>query len=366
VTTGESLLGSSLNVDRNPMEVRGRPQGCPRTPAPNRLRPVPAKRALERVPMQTERNARRTTEGSRCPHGRRAAASIAGSSPWFPRKNRGRNRQERRANRPGRRFARTSAPADATGKTSKGNEAHGRSGSRDSGNGARETPDPQVEQRLEADAKARSGDELRIRQRTAGRNRTRSEGTARRQRSRQRDTATGGETSSRGVKRAAGNACSRVPDDSFASHEDRMPAGNAVNPRIGSGMQQARDSEGGENRRGGAKPRGRNGIRGWLPRTEARPAMVEREWTPAEHVDGGEGRSDATGTREPTGRSGNRSIRRSHLEMRTAASGAVVHRAEPSGRHTGDSSSRSTERVPQHRFRPMLCGTGVIPRRPAP
>jgi hypothetical protein len=190
---------------------------------------------------------------------------------------------------PGQAIRRAPAPADATGKTSKGNKAHGRSGSRDSGNGARETPDPQVEQRLEADAKARSGDELRIRQRTAGRNRTRSEGTARRQRSRQRDTATGGETSSRGVKRAAGNACSRVPDDSFASHEDRMPAGNAVNPRIGSGMQQARDSEGGENRRGGAKPRGRNGIRGWLPRTEARPAMVEREWTPAEHVDGGAG-----------------------------------------------------------------------------
>jgi len=36
--------------------------------------------------------------------------------------------------------------------------------------------------------------------------------------------------------------------------------GNATNPRIGSGMQQAREPPSGGNRRGGAKPRGRNGI----------------------------------------------------------------------------------------------------------
>jgi hypothetical protein len=36
--------------------------------------------------------------------------------------------------------------------------------------------------------------------------------------------------------------------------------GNAMDPRIGSGMQQARDSQSGGNRRGGAKPRGRNGT----------------------------------------------------------------------------------------------------------
>ena len=46
-------------------------------------------------------------------------------------------------------------------------------------------------------------------------------------------------------------------------------ARNAANPRIGSGMQQARAPPSGGNRRGGAKPRGRNGIRGWPPRTEA-------------------------------------------------------------------------------------------------
>jgi len=38
-------------------------------------------------------------------------------------------------------------------------------------------------------------------------------------------------------------------------------ARNAANPRIGSGMQQARRSWRGESRRGGEKPRGRNGIR---------------------------------------------------------------------------------------------------------
>jgi len=291
VTTGESLLGSSLNVDETPRRyAEGRKAS--RDP---RLRTdsdpsgfTPAGSALERDPTASPRGLQRekrrdfdSTRPTRRGEGRQRFHLV------FSKTSSKLAETERES--PGQAIRRAPAPADATGKTSKGNKAHGRSGSRDSGNGARETPDPQVEQRLEADAKARSGDELRIRQRTAGRNRTRSEGTARRQRSRQRDTATGGETSSRGVKRAAGNACSRVPDDSFASHEGRMQAGNAVNPRIGSGMQQARDSEGGENRRGGAKPRGRNGIRGWLPRTEARPAMVEREWTPAEHVDGGAG-----------------------------------------------------------------------------
>jgi len=47
VTTGESLLGSSLNVDRNPMEVRDAPKGTLRTPAPDRLRPIPAQHRRE-------------------------------------------------------------------------------------------------------------------------------------------------------------------------------------------------------------------------------------------------------------------------------------------------------------------------------
>jgi hypothetical protein len=45
--------------------------------------------------------------------------------------------------------------------------------------------------------------------------------------------------------------------DSFGCTRRRFER-NAMNPRIGSGMQQARNSPRGENRRGGAKPRGRN------------------------------------------------------------------------------------------------------------
>jgi len=142
-----------------------------------------------------------------------------------------------------------------------------------------------------------------------------------------------------------------VSNDSLADRTDRMPAGNAVNPRIGSGMQQARNSGGGESRRGGAKPRGRNGIRGWSPRTEVGPAMARREWTPAEHVDGGAGsqRCDRA-NREPRDRSGNRQVRRTHLETRTAASGSVFHRARAVQGDTRRFESRSTERVPQTGF----------------
>lgn len=43
-------------------------------------------------------------------------------------------------------------------------------------------------------------------------------------------------------------------------HPGRSTSGNATNPRIGSGMQQARKSSGGVNRRGRAKRRGRNVI----------------------------------------------------------------------------------------------------------
>jgi len=64
--------------------------------------------------------------------------------------------------------------------------------------------------------------------------------------------------------------------------------GNAVDPRIGSGMQQARDSRSGGNRRGGAKPRGRNGTsEGGTSGAEARTGRPAREWTLHGHVDGG-------------------------------------------------------------------------------
>jgi hypothetical protein len=63
-------------------------------------------------------------------------------------------------------------------------------------------------------------------------------------------------------------------------------AGNAANPRIGSGMQQARDLFGGGTRRGGEKPRGRNGTarvepsspKPVDPRGDARSGRWE--WTP--------------------------------------------------------------------------------------
>jgi hypothetical protein len=54
------------------------------------------------------------------------------------------------------------------------------------------------------------------------------------------------------------------------SRERGGGTGNAMNPRIGSGMQQAREPSGGVNRRGGARPRGRNMRRGWLPRRRSR------------------------------------------------------------------------------------------------
>jgi hypothetical protein len=62
-------------------------------------------------------------------------------------------------------------------------------------------------------------------------------------------------SSSRGTS-VAGNAT--IDHDRFGGTR-RSNAGNTTNPRIGSGMQQARNSPRGENRRGGAKPRGRNG-----------------------------------------------------------------------------------------------------------
>lgn len=55
---------------------------------------------------------------------------------------------------------------------------------------------------------------------------------------------------------------------------------NATNPMAGSGMQQARSRPNGANRRGGAKPRGRNGISGLAAwdRWQRRSRRC-REWT---------------------------------------------------------------------------------------
>jgi hypothetical protein len=73
-------------------------------------------------------------------------------------------------------------------------------------------------------------------------------------------------------------------------------AENAANPRTGSGMQQARGPSRGESRRGGAKPRGRNGRQdGWCrrPQGSSEPPVSGphrgpvREWTRGGDVGGG-------------------------------------------------------------------------------
>jgi len=92
-----------------------------------------------------------------------------------------------------------------------------------------------------------------------------------------------------------------------------QPAGNAMNPTIGSGMQQARDSQrnrqqwrvrgspgdgvnGGANRRGGAKPRGRNMVRIWSIRARRGDGDIDSGVDAGEHVDGGaEGHGRASG-----------------------------------------------------------------------
>lgn len=87
--------------------------------------------------------------------------------------------------------------------------------------------------------------------------------------------------------------------------ETRFAAGgNTVNPRIGSGMQQARRVEGGENRRGGAKPRGRNTETAWPPAPEGRAETRDRALTPPA-FETMEGRSlDKPKRGSPAGRSG--------------------------------------------------------------
>lgn len=59
-----------------------------------------------------------------------------------------------------------------------------------------------------------------------------------------------------GYEHVAGN---RAVDRSHPRVEHAMPRRNGTNPMSGTGMQQARDPRPGENRRGGANPRGRNG-----------------------------------------------------------------------------------------------------------
>jgi len=132
--------------------------------------------------------------------------------------------------------------------------------------------DSTAEQSLEGDA--RGGCPVR---RGAGNGGSSSHGgscgpTSGRQRPRRRGAAAAEEDPSRGVKVVAGKADFGSVYGPHGRCERGGGAGNAMNPRIGSGMQQAREPSGGENRRGGAIPRGRNMRRGWLPRRRSRAA----------------------------------------------------------------------------------------------
>jgi len=65
---------------------------------------------------------------------------------------------------------------------------------------------------------------------------------------------------------------------SFTGRGDESAgARNAANPRTGSGMQQPRDPAGGGSRRGGAKPRGRNGTAEVAPPTPKPSSPGERK-----------------------------------------------------------------------------------------
>jgi len=105
-----------------------------------------------------------------------------------------------------------------------------------------------------------------------------------------------------------GTPADRVPVSYRWPDRTRNPvSGNAANPMTGSGMQQARDLPSGGSRRGGVKPRGRNGI----PRQAASgPNRVgsnvdSGEWTLGRHVGGGGSRHPSfAGPRRPQGLQG--------------------------------------------------------------
>jgi hypothetical protein len=76
-----------------------------------------------------------------------------------------------------------------------------------------------------------------------------------------------------GTERSAGSPPSGV-------WKQAASTGNTVNPRIGSGLQQCPHRQAGGNRRGGGKPRGRNGTHAVAPRGRGRPVSTGRlEWT---------------------------------------------------------------------------------------
>lgn len=156
-------------------------------------------------------------------------------------------------------------PACSGRRTLKGNiEAHGRVGHRVSAT-AHGGTDPNAEQSLEVELDA--GCKLK------GGSGNANPGGARSAESERQEGKGRGDTvrlRSGGILRGVRS----VARKGRFTWQQEARTGNAANPTIGSGMQQARDSRdtarcwsphgdgGGENRRGGAKPRGRNGTPG--------------------------------------------------------------------------------------------------------
>jgi len=146
-----------------------------------------------------------------------------------------------------------------------GERSPGRIGRPPAGNGRRGVTDPTVEQGLEADAPiARDGDDRLWKRR-------RSEPSGGVGGNGKGATATvtwcgcGRVESFEGCEQASRGGASALPPPARGLRTAGWTVGNpgqrnATNPMTGSGMQQARAPPSGGSRRGGAKPRGRNGI----------------------------------------------------------------------------------------------------------
>ena len=147
------------------------------------------------------------------------------------------------------------------------------------------------------------------------RSRLRGKRTSRGQRSWRHETAAGGGNPLRGMKRATRTRNSRDPLHTdqqwpgWGAGSTRMTTRNVANPRIGSGMQQAREScasngaklcasraIGGESRRDRENRCGRNGIARLAPRDRSGGSNVVVGVDAGDEVDGGARRS---GSREP-------------------------------------------------------------------
>jgi hypothetical protein len=125
-------------------------------------------------------------------------------------------------------------------------------------------------------------------------------------------------------------------------------ARNAANPMSGTGTQQARNPRCGENRRGGEKPRGRNGTP-WLgchgpkahcpsARTRSCRGGVCREWTAASKPEEGTSKDQVRGRQDHASTAGPRS------RGARCAGGPVAHRARRTRSEGGEADAGSETR----------------------